>query len=176
MGAIVPTITQLTSAIGAADSLVSTVRGFGETPQQQTDNSEELLRAQQRMALQQLKARQDADARTAAEQSALSREKMRAEADVAESERLSALRRAVARQRAAYGANGIGNTDGSAEAVLLGMFEETDADRVKGERLDDIKNRALSQGQAAQQRLDILQASQLRQKQQLGRAAAGIID
>ncbi|MCB9996609.1 MAG: hypothetical protein H6869_09255 [Rhodospirillales bacterium] len=173
MGAIVPTITGLTNAIGAVETLVGAVQGFGgSNTQQTTDNSAEILRAQQRLALQQLKAQQTAQAQDLAEQTALSREKLRAEADAAEAERLAALRRAVARQRAAFGASGIGNTDGSSEAVLLGMFEETDQDRTESERLDDIRNRVLDQEQAAQERLNILQASQLRQKQQLERVVS----
>lgn len=177
MGAIVPTITGLTSAITAAETLVDTVQGIGSSDNAPPpeDNSAELLRAQQRLALRQLKAQQAAQARDQTEQAALSREKLRAEADAAEKERLAALRRAVARQRAAFGASGIDSGDGSSEAVLLGLFEETDEDRTQRERLDNIRNRALNQDLAAQNRLNVLQVSQLRQRQQLERAAAGII-
>lgn len=175
MGAITSTITGLTNTISAVNTLVDTVQGVtgGSSQPQVVDNSAEILRAQQRLALQQLKAQQNAQARDQAEQAALSREKIQAEAAAAEKERLASLRRAVARQRAAFGASGIDSGDGSAEAVLLGLFEETDQDRTERERLDDIRNRVLDQDQAAQNRLNVLQVSQLRQRQQLERAVEG---
>ncbi len=175
MGAIVPTITGLTTAISAVDNLVGTVQGFNASaPQQVADNSAAILRAQQRLALQQLKAQQDSQAQDQAEQAVLTREKLQAEADAAEKERLASLRRAVARQRAAFGASGIDTNEGSAEAVLLGLFEETDEDRTQRERLDDIRNRVLDQELAASNRLNVLQQTQLRQKQQLSRIAEGL--
>ena len=174
MGAITPTITGLTSAISAVDTLVDTVSNIADPPKPPADNSAEILRAQQRLALQQLKAQQDAGARAAADEAALSHEKILADAKTAEGERLAALRRAVARQRASYGAGGIDSGDGSAEAVLLGLFEESDEDRRRRERLDDIRNRALDQDIAARQSLDVLQQTQLKQRQQLDRAIAGI--
>lgn len=173
MGAIVPTITGLTSAITAVDTLVNTVQGFNQKPPPAADNTAALLHAQQRLALKQLQAQQATQMRDQAERASLSRENLRAEAEAAEQQRLSALRRAVARQRAAFGASGIGNTDGSAEAVLLGLFEETDTDRQQREKMDDIRNRALTQDLSAKNRLNILQTSQLRQRQQLERIAQG---
>lgn len=169
MGAIVPTITGLTSAITAADTLVSTVRGFGHSTPQPIDNSAEILRAQQRLALQQLKQQQATQAQSQAEQDALSRQKIQADASAAEQDRLAALRRAVARQRAAFGASGINNGSGSPDAVLLGLFDQTDQERQKQQKLDTIRNRILDQKDAAQQRLDVLQQTQLQQKQQLQR-------
>lgn len=167
MGAIVPTITSLTSAITAVDTLVNQVQNFGGNTQ------EDQLRAQQRLALRQLQEQQAAQQRGAQEQGALQREKMQAESAAAEQQRRAALRRAVARQRAAYGAQGIGAGEGSAEAVLLGLFEESDADRMERERIDDIRNRALEQDIAEQKNLNVLQLSQLRERQKLERIAEG---
>ncbi|MEC7028226.1 MAG: transporter, partial [Pseudomonadota bacterium] len=104
---------------------------------------------------------------------ALSREKLAAEAKNAEENRLSALRRAVARQRASFGATGLSANEGSAEAVLLGLFEETDQDRQQRERLDTLRNRALDNDLASTQSLNVLQRSQLAQQQRLERIAKG---
>lgn len=173
MGAVVPTITGLTSAITAVETLTNTVQNFGGSQRVQ-DNSEELMRAQQSLALQQLKAQQAADEKDLAQRTALDRAKIQADAQSAERERLAALRRAVARQRAAFGAQGIDTTEGSADAILLGLFDESDEDRQERTRLDDLRNRVLDQEQQSQKDLNILQVSQLRQRQRLARAAEGI--
>ncbi len=167
MGAIVPTITSLTSTIAAVDSLVNQVENFSGSAR------EDQLRGQQNLALRQLQEQQAAQERNLATQTALEREKIRAGSEAAEQQRLSALRRAVARQRASYGAQGIGADDGSAEAVLLGLFEESDEARAERERLDDIRNRALEQDLESRQALNVLQLSQLRERQKLERAAEG---
>ncbi|MCE7887217.1 MAG: hypothetical protein DYH13_06920 [Alphaproteobacteria bacterium PRO2] len=70
-------------------------------------------------------------------------ERIRA-ADVrfAENERIQTLRRAVARQRARFGAQGIGNNGGSSEAVLLGLFEESEQEKLKREQMDNLRNQS----------------------------------
>ena len=65
-----------------------------------------------------------------------------ADARFAESERLQTLRRAVARQRARFGAQGIGSGGGSSEAVLLGFFEESEQEKLKREQLDNLRNQS----------------------------------
>ena len=167
MGAIVPTITSLTSAITAVDTLVNQVQSFGGS------SNEDHLREQQRLALRQMQEHNAVQQPWSQVQSALEREKMQAESAAAEQQRRAALRRAVARQRAAYGAQGIGAGEGSAEAVLLGLFAESDAERMERERIDDIRNRALEQDIAEQKNLNVLQLSQLRERQKLERAAEG---
>ena len=76
------------------------------------------------------------------QQLAMSERIRAADARFAESERLQTLRRAVARQRARFGAQGVGNDGGSSEAVLLGLFEESEQEKLKREQLDNLRNQA----------------------------------
>ena len=59
-----------------------------------------------------------------------------------ETARKDALRRAVSRQRANFGAQGTGSTGGSADAVLLGLFSESEEERAERERLDHLRGQA----------------------------------
>ena len=90
-------------------------------------------------------------------------------AKAAEDERRAALRRAVARQNARFGASGIGGSGGSAEAVLLGLFDESEEDLASRERLDNLRNRSLDLNVAQNSSLNVLQRSQLQQRQDFQR-------
>ena len=83
-----------------------------------------------------------------------------------DAQRQDALKRAVARQRAKSGASGI-TQSGSTEAVLLGMFTESEDQRAERERLDQLRYSAIDQDLAQQNRLNVLQQTQLRQRQNL---------
>lgn len=104
------------------------------------------------------------------ERAALEKEKIRLDAQTAEEQRQAALRRAVARQRAQYGASGVSSGDGSARAVLLGLFDESEEELSQRTALDTLKSRAIDQGVSQQQRINTLQLTQLRQKDRLGTA------
>jgi hypothetical protein len=105
------------------------------------------------------------------ERAALEKEKLRLDGQIAEEQRQAALRRAVARQRAQYGASGVSSGDGSARAVLLGLFDESEDELSQRTALDTLKSRAIDQGLAQQQRMNTLQMTQLRQKERLGTAS-----
>ncbi len=87
----------------------------------------------------------------------------------AETERRAALRRLMAKQRAAYGAEGISTGDGSAEALLLGYFDESDQGRQQRESLDNLKKAAIDQNLNDQQRLNMLQLTQIKEKNKINR-------
>lgn len=178
MGALNSVITGLAPFAPLAQNSLPLVRGAQlifdgvsdliEDPQEQRRKQ---LRAQQDQALRQLRQRQAADLRDLQERNELSRERIEAETQAAEEKRRAALRRAVARQRAQFAAQGVGTGgSGSTEAVLLGLFEESDDDRQQRERLDNIRTRALEQDSAARRRLNVLQSSQLAARQELERA------
>jgi hypothetical protein len=124
---------------------------------------------EQQLALKQLQATQRLQARQAEQNAALERERMTADAAAAENSRLTTLRRAVARQRANFGAQGTGSDGGSAGAVLLGLFDESEDELAQRERMDDIRRRALDLGAAQRGALNTLQYSQLQERQKLGR-------
>lgn len=154
---ILPT---LTGAVGAAQGIISTVNAV-----QNIVNPD----AKDDLALKQLRAYQNAQQQHFEQQNALEREKMALLGAQEEEERQRALRRAVARQRAQFGASGIGATaaDGSAEAVLLGLFEESENDRSKRAELDNLRNQALDMDSSQKRTLNLLQATQLAEKQKL---------
>lgn len=169
MGALTPVmtgLTTLTTAISAADRLIGVTRGFGGDPY---EAQRQALRAEQDLALRQLTAQQNLNERQAAQEADIQRQKFAADALTAGNNRRAALRRAVARQRAQFGGSGLTGGDGSAEAVLLGLFEETERDRADSARLDTLRNAALDQSLNGQRALNVLQRTQLQERQALAR-------
>lgn len=132
------------------------------------------LRAQQDQALQQLQFMQDEQVRQANENAAAERAKIATEAQNAENTRRAALKRAVARQRAAYGASGIeANSSGSAQAVLLGLFDESEEEKNQRDKLDTLRLSAIDQDVDQRSRLNVLQRTQLAEKQRLQQSLVG---
>lgn len=145
--------------LGAANTVLGAVNRF-------QDNSGD-------REYKQTKALQDLEIRNAQERAALEKEQIRLSGEDAERERRNALRRAVAKQRAIYGGEGISSGDGSARAVLLGLFDESDDERKEREALDTLKTTALDTGITQQKRLNTLQLTQLKEKNRLNRYTAG---
>jgi hypothetical protein len=77
-----------------------------------------------------------------------------------ETNRRDALRRAVARQRAIFGAQGIDSNDGSAEAILLGLTRESDAEQDTKNQLTSLRQSALTQAAENKQRKNLLSLNQ----------------
>lgn len=154
------------SVLTAADFLTKTasfaMQATGNSPAQRQSKK------QNELALAQLKAQQDLQMRNIRQNAALDREKIALEAQSAESERLAALRRAVSRQRASFGAQGVGSAGGSSQAVLLGLFDESDAEKQKREQLDGLRLSAIDQTITQQKNLNLLQREQLAQKNKVG--------
>lgn len=169
MGALTPVITgitTLTTALSAADRLINVTRGFAGDPY---DAQRKALRAEQDLALQQLSAQQSMNEQQAAQEADLQRQKLAEDSLAAENTRRAALRRAVSRQRAQFGASGLVQGDGSAEAVLLGLFTETERDRNDAARLNQLRSAALDQSLGDQRALNVLQRTQLQERQALAR-------
>lgn len=163
MGAIAPiatTLTTLASAAGAVSKVVNTV---------QTLSGNDNQSRQEDLALRQLQERQRLDAQQLAQDNALERERIALQASQSEDERRAALKRAVARQRAQFGASGISQSGGSSQAVLLGLFDETEDELARREQLDNLRNTALDQDLSQLSSLNLLQATQLAQRNNLKR-------
>lgn len=171
MGATVSTLTglagTLSSAVGAVNSIGSTL---GITEARAEEQRRDELRAQQDLALAQLQAEQKLGTRQAQSDAALDREKIALDAQSAEDERRKALKRAVARQRASFGSSGVGSAGGSSEAVLLGLFEESEDEKQKRENLDNLKRSAIDQDLQNRTATNTLRRTQLVEKQRLQRA------
>jgi len=86
------------------------------------------------------------------------------DAQTAETARRDALRRAIAKQKATYGSEGIDSSSGSAQAVLLGKINDAAEAQQQSDALDTLKNAAIDGDLAAQQRLNTLQLTQLKEK------------
>ncbi len=151
MGAIAPvlgTIMQVGSVLGTVASIAQPfIQDRADSRQQKQSN-----------ALQMQQMQQDA---------ALQKEQNRVAAEGAEATRRAALKRAMARQRASFGAQGVGSSAGSAEAVLLGMFQESDEERANREKIQNLRAAALDQNVAQQQQINLLQQTQLRENQRI---------
>jgi hypothetical protein len=163
---IVSGINEIASVVGTVNSLANNVNSLSGNANGQALKDQQ---KQQALALAQLKSQQALAQQTAAQQAALAKQQLQAQAQSAEDERLSTLRRAVARQRAAYGAQGLSGGDGSSQAVLLGLFDESDEEKKNRDQIDALRPAAVDQNIAAQAGADILQLSQLQQRQKLDR-------
>ncbi|MCK6417830.1 MAG: transporter [Alphaproteobacteria bacterium] len=126
-------------------------------------------RSAEDQAIAQLQARQDENLRQLEQNAALDRATLAAQSKQAEQNRLAALRRAVARQRAQFGGQGIGVEGGSQNAVMLGLFDESEDEREQREKMDALRENAINQNLEQQRSLNVLQREQLRQRQKLGR-------
>lgn len=111
--------------------------------------------------------RQVEEGRTADLKTSTQLDSLRTEAAASETQRLAALRRAVARQRARFGAQGVGSSGGSSEAVLLGIVSESDEDRVERARLDRLRETAMGDELEARRRRNLLELTELAEKQRL---------
>lgn len=94
--------------------------------------------------------------RDLAEKSALDAQKLQIEQDEETRDRKNALRRAVAEQQAKFGAQGISTSDGSGEAVMQGLYQESSDQKSYRDRLNRWKSDALSQENTSQRRRNLL--------------------
>lgn len=157
IGAISPVLPVLSG-------VVSTVSGIKDTINEARGLSRN--RAGE-LAVRQAEERGRLSEQQRAEQNALDRARIAQDSAAKEEERKAALRRAVARQRAQFGSQGVGSSGGSADAVLLGIFEESDDARQRREEADALRTRALDLGDAQAKSLNLLQATQLSARSRL---------
>ena len=167
MGAITP----IASGLGTIAGTLGTVNQIVSTVQALSGNSS--AEREQELALRQLQERQNLQAQQLAQDTALERERIALQSAQDEEERRTALRRAVARQRAQFGSQGVSSGGGSSQAVLLGLFDETEDELARRESLDNLRSRALDLDVSQNSSLNLLQAEQLRQRQKLNEQITG---
>ena len=155
MASIVPVAFQVISALQTVSSVAQVLKGSDS----QKDS--------RRLAVEQLQQQQNIAERSAAGKAALDKQELAVKTAEVESERRSGLKRAVARQRAKFGAQGVSSGDGSSEAVLLGLFEESEEEKSGRERLDNIRLQAIDQGLTDTRRVNTLERTQLAEKNRL---------
>lgn len=169
MGNFTSLATGLISTLSAVNSAVNTISRTNDTIHRFTGGEYRDMQAQQNLAAQQQAAQNSRvleDSRLKAEQDSRLRS---LEAERIEAARTRALRSTVARTRAAFGAQGITPTDGSAEAVLLGLFQEGDDEREARERRDQVRAQADAQSLARAQQRNLLEETELAERQRLQR-------
>lgn len=153
----------LVSNITRMAALVDQVSGSAQ------DARRDQIRADQDLALEQLQSRQALQESQLAQTNALEKQQNALALAQADEERRAALRRAVARQRASFGSQGVGSSGGSSEAVLLGLFEESEVEQQRRNRLDQTRSAALDSNLAQTRSFNLLQATQLAERQKLSR-------
>ena len=100
---------------------------------------------------------------------AIQKEQNRLSALKDETERRVALKKAVAKQRANFGSQGIGSAGGSSEAVLLGLFNESDEERQLREQMTALRDNAISLNSAQIQQKNLLEQAQASQQDAINR-------
>ena len=134
----------------------------------QKQHAEQVLRETQ--SLQRRQLLQDQATADQAQQADVATRRAQIETSAASDEaaRLKALRKTVGRTRASLGAGGGGTSDGSGEAVLLGLVADTN--QKPAERptpTDRLRTQALAQEVADTRTSNLLERSQLAEKQRL---------
>lgn len=171
MGATVSNLSSIAGTLGSVVGSANQIAGaLGVTQYNAEKEKRNELRAQQDLALAQLQAQQDLDIQQAQQQAALDRQQIEQDAATTEEQRKRALKRAVARQRASFGGAGVGSTNGgSSEAVLLGLFEESEEEKSQRNSLDQLRLQSVEQGLTNRSSLNTLRLTQLQEKQRLQR-------
>jgi hypothetical protein len=119
--------------------------------------------------LQQRQLSQDQATAGQAQQADIATRRAQIETSAASDEaaRLKALRRTVGRTRASLGSRGGGTSDGSGEAVLLGLVADTNQDQEEAIVTNRLRTQALAQEVTDTQKNNLLERSQLAEKQRL---------
>ncbi len=138
MASLAPTIATIATTAATAKTAFDTI---GMLTNQMGGGKKDS--GQTALVLQQLRERQMQAEQIQAERNERQKEQAALEVKQSEQLRKAALKRAMSRQTADFGARGISSTGGSSDAVLLGLFEESEAERKRREELDTIKSKAL---------------------------------
>jgi colicin import membrane protein len=163
-GGLIGSLSTAATVLKTLDSTFSAIQGFGSSAEKQAQAN---MLAQQDLALKQLQAQQALGQANAEQDAALQRQKIANDAASADATRMGALRRAVARQNAQFGASGVSSDDGSSEAVMLGLVNQSDAEKADQDALDTLRYQAIDQNLGQEKSVDVLQQAQLQQRQNL---------
>tara|TARA_R110002124_G_scaffold287365_1_gene474117 strand:- start:49495 stop:50016 length:522 start_codon:yes stop_codon:yes gene_type:complete len=164
----VSALNAITPIIGSATQLLNA--GVGLAQGLGGGDSDD-LRSKQQREIDQLTAQQAANAQIDQKDAALARQQIELAAQDDARRRQNALKRAAAKQRAQFGASGIGsNPGGSGEAVLLGLFEQSEEEKNQADALDKLRLNALEQDLENTRTLNLLQTQQLQANQALERS------
>ncbi len=102
----------------------------------------------------------------------LQKEQSRIDRELQEQDRLNRVRRLMAEQRAKFAGRGIASGDGSSQAVLYGLLEESDKESENRGEAYRIKNTILDQNYNAAQSINTLMLSQMKERNKLNKVSA----
>lgn len=160
MADLVPAATQALNIFKTVEGVASVLGATTNLIQDRNDRSAQL-------AIRQLQDQQNLEEKQASQKAALDRQGVLINAQKAEDERRRALKRAVARQRATFGGAGVSSNGGSTEAVLLGLFDESEEDRTSRKKLDALRLNTIDNNLANIKRTNTLQRTQVESRQSL---------
>lgn len=162
MGTLTPVLGTLTKTLAAVQTISSAVDTFSGQDKRNT-------RAQQELAMKNLQESQSLTAQQAAAKAQEDRDKIALEAKQSDDARRKALKRAMARQNVRFGASGTSRT-GSGEAVLLGLYNDSQDEKNNNDALDQLRFNTIDSGLYNTQQNNILQRTQLAEQQRLQNA------
>lgn len=150
LGGALPFLSQSLSTLGRAEGQLT---AYGDS------------RAADQLALKQLSERNRAEEQIATQKAEQEQAVLNAQSADDERRRTAALKRAVSRQRAAYGGAGVeGSDDGSGEAVLLGLFNESQQDQTAQDSIYDLRRRMIDDNLSSIKQRNLLEESQLAER------------
>ena len=167
MGTLTSTLGTISSTIGTVATLANQINDLNGYNNRVAAQNQQ---AQQSLAMQNLQQQQAQELKESEFTATEKRAKIQTEAQQAEELRRTALRRTVARQNALFGSRGITGNDGSREAVLLGLYNESEEDKKQREDLDRLRYNAIDSDLNTLKERNVLELSQLTQQQRLQRA------
>lgn len=117
-------------------------------------------RAENALALQQAQERRAAEEKIAADKYTREQAVLSAQGAEDERRRLSALKRASAATRAKFGGAGVTAEGGSGEAVLLGLFQESEEEKQAQDSITALRRQILDDNFSALKSRNLLELSQ----------------
>lgn len=168
------TVNRVAGAVSTVDRLTGiSARRRSREAQREREREAAVLSDTQAVQRRSLEEEQRLETEIAERGRTLERARLTADEQEAERKRRAALRAAVSRTRAQLGGQGISATDGSGEAILLGLVREEAEDAEAANRRDALREAALEAEADAGRRRNLLEQTRLAERQRLERLARG---
>ena len=103
------------------------------------------------------------------QKSILEKEQLNLKSQEDEKQRQRSLRAAIARRKASLGGQGVGSSDGSGNAVLLGIYDETEEERSDRQKTDNLRTKIIDTELDQKRRVNTLQLAQLKEKNRINK-------
>ncbi|PCH98421.1 MAG: hypothetical protein COB76_07090 [Alphaproteobacteria bacterium] len=157
------------STLGTINTTLGTLQTIGKAVGTLSGGS--MAKRQRDYAMRNLKRQQSQKTTEATANANAQRQKIELDAVGAERRRRSALKRSVAKRNARFGATGIGGGSGSREAILLGLYNESESEKKQREDLDKLRFSSINNDLSNVAARNILEKTQFSERQKLERIA-----